>query len=97
LIVTIEECIEIEDKRKAELIIDLVTSHSFVIKVESLKNDVEKFGQFDEFNTSLCLNFLVANATIVKIIMVQELRFDVPLKTKFQTAVVYFLINVLDY
>lgn len=96
MIVPIKESIEIEDEGKAELIIDLVASHSFIIEVESLKNDVEKFWQFDEFNASLRLDFLIADAAIVKIVMVQKLRFDVPLKTKFQTAVVYFLIDVLD-
>lgn len=88
--------IEVEHKGERKFIVNFIARKGLVIKVESLKHYVKKFGEPYELDSSLCAYFLIAVAAIIEVVLVEKFGLDVPLQAELKGGVIYLFVDVLD-
>ena len=88
--------VEIENMRKSAFIIKFISGASHEIKMESLKNHIQQFRQFYKFNSSLSSAFFITIRAFIKIILIQNFRFDISLQAEFNTVIVYLFIDIFN-
>jgi hypothetical protein len=64
--------------------------------MKPLQHEVEHLGQPYELDSPLSPHLLPALIAIIQIMLVQQFRFYVPLKTELETTAVDLLVDVLD-
>lgn len=64
--------------------------------MESLQHNIHKFRQPNEFDSSLGSNFFEAVSAVVKVILIEQFRFDISLQAELNRITVNFLVDVLN-
>lgn len=88
--------IEIKDMGKGELVVDFVPGEGVVVEVEPLEHNIEQFGQFYKFDSSLGSDLFVAEGAFVEVVFIQNFWLDVPLQTQLDRAVVDLFVDVFN-
>ena len=82
--------------RKDKPIIEFISGFGVVVEMKPLKNDVQKFGQFNELDSSLGSHLLATKGALIKVVLVKQFRLDVPLETEFDAVIVDLFVDVFD-
>lgn len=89
--------VEIENVRKAELIVDFVSTLCEIVKVKSLNHNIEQFRKFNKPNSPFSSDLFVAYLARIQVVFIKHFRFYVSLNTQFDATAVYLLVYVLNH
>ena len=70
MIISVEVMVEVEDKREGKRIVDFIPCKRFIIKVESLKDQIEQSRETNKLDSSLSPYFSLALCAVIQILLI---------------------------
>lgn len=88
--------VEVKYEGKLNPIVDFLSFHGEIIEGEPLKDDVQEGRHFDESSSSGSFGFFVANTAVIKVVLIENLWFEIALNSQFEFLVVDLFVDVFD-